>query len=149
MEDKTPSSLQKMLRKSLATFQSGMGSASGTTHGESCTADAAGAIWRPDDQHDEAMRSRILKAVEAHALDGEALLDAALAADAAGKRTSALLLYELSLAVRPDARAYNNIAVAHAEADAEDTALEWLERGLEHFPHDTTLLENYEALSQE
>lgn len=150
MEDKTSPSLQKMLRKSLATFQSCMGSASDMTLG--CTADAAGtgSTGRPpDDERDEAMRMRILKVVEAHVPDGDALLDAALAVDAAGKRASALLLYELSLAVRPDARAFNNIAVLHAEIDTEDTALEWLERGLEHFPHDTTLLENYEALSQE
>ncbi len=137
-----------MLRKSLTTFQ-GREMASPALPASSGSSEGLLSRLTPD----ECRRClRLLEALAEPADSGARLLEAALAVDGAGKREAALLLYRLSLILAPTPTAFNNLAVLHAEddaPDAEDRALEWLEQGLEHFPHDPTLLENYALFREE
>ena len=140
-----------MLRKSLTTFQAGekMPLATSATPASSALPEGPLSRLTPD----ECRRClRLLELFADPADSGARLLEAALVVDGAGKREAALLLYRLSLVTAPTPTAFNNIAVLYAEddaPDAEDRALEWLERGLEQFPHDLTLLENYALFREE
>lgn len=151
MASTSPCSLAGMLRKSLTTFQGREHADEGAVPRTPSPAPSGTPLFRLSPE--ESRRClRLLELLGDPSDSGPRLLDAALAVDAAGRREAALLLYRLSLTLAPSATAFNNLAVLHAEGeepDAEERALEWLEKGLERFPGDATLLENYALFREE
>jgi len=61
----------------------------------------------------------------------------------------AIFHYRLSLALQPNPKAYNNLAVIYASEEKEEDAIRILKEGLVYFPEDEDLLENYAALTEE
>lgn len=146
MESSSPCSLSSMLQRSLTTFQ--RREASDQTDSSAPTTENA---FSPLSFAEYRLCLQLLDLFSGSER-GLCLLEAALAVDEAGKREAALLLYQLSLILSPTPTAFNNIAVLYAEGEnpeEEKLALEWLERGLERFPDNSLLLENYALLQEE
>lgn len=145
MESISPCSLSSMLQRSLTTFQRRE-----TPDQTDGSAPATENAFSPLSFAEYRLCLQLLDLLSGSE-SGVCLLEAALAVDEAGKREAALLLYQLSLILSPTPTAFNNIAVLYAEEETpegEKLALEWLEKGLERFPGNAILLDNY-ALFQE
>lgn len=130
----SPATLRQMLERSLATFQH-----MAAPSQKACSPEIDWAVFC----------RRIASAVQV--LPGKNLTELAISleenpAATDRDRDTAALLYLLTAALEPDARAFNNLAVLSAEAGDMTNALHWLRLGLSLFPDDKTLRENFADL---
>lgn len=132
----SPATLKQMLERSLATFQH-----MAAPSQKNCSLEMDWAVFC----------RRIASAVQV--LPGQNLTDLAISLEenpnaTAKDHDTAALLYLLTAALEPDARAFNNLAVLSAEAGDMPNAVHWLRLGLSLFPDDATLLENFMELGE-